>query len=328
MSKEIAIVIPIYKTSLNTFENIALTQLFNVLYKYDIYIACPSDLDLRGSIFDKFFFKIQYFDRKFFDSIKGYNKLCMDISFYERFSSYSYILIYQTDAFIFSDKLMEFVYKGYDYIGAPEDYYIWDALGIDVGNGGLSLRKIDTFITLLEKKNEIFASLESVKSKEISLMAKSIEDIFFSYALKYFNCKVPAADFAVWFSVEDKIWDFLDKHPGERPFGCHRWYAQNFEIWWPLIEKYGFSADKSSIKNYAGFGSEYQRRIINQQILQGRLNEIVTADLSKISSKGKTRIYGFGVVGKRCIEVMVRLGIEIEAIFDRKKIEGCIYPTK
>lgn len=43
----------------------------------------------------------------------------LEADFYRRFGKYKYMLIYQLDAFVFSDKLLDFCEMGYDYIGAP-----------------------------------------------------------------------------------------------------------------------------------------------------------------------------------------------------------------
>ena len=58
------------------------------------------------------------------------------------FAKYEYILIYQTDCWVYEDRLDEFMDKGYDYYGAP-----WKLEGLtwsknSVGNGGFSLRKV------------------------------------------------------------------------------------------------------------------------------------------------------------------------------------------
>ena len=63
-----------------------------------------------------------------------------------RFKDYAYILICQTDAWVFRDELDYWCNQGYDYIGAPiyfprsEQHFMDIFFG--VGNGGFSLRKI------------------------------------------------------------------------------------------------------------------------------------------------------------------------------------------
>ena len=80
--------------------------------------------------------------------------------FYEKFLNFDYILIYQTDAFIFVDKLDEWCTKGFSYVGAPwfKDFtppYCTNELQF-VGNGGFSLRKVPHFIKVLNTFSTIF----------------------------------------------------------------------------------------------------------------------------------------------------------------------------
>ena len=58
-------------------------------------------------------------DEKYFISKESYSRLLVSKSFYEAFSEYEYILIYQPDCLVFSDQLLEWCKKGNDYIGAP-----------------------------------------------------------------------------------------------------------------------------------------------------------------------------------------------------------------
>ena len=43
--KQIAVIIPVYKTSLDAYERISLDRTIEVLGKHDIYIVHPEDLD-------------------------------------------------------------------------------------------------------------------------------------------------------------------------------------------------------------------------------------------------------------------------------------------
>lgn len=94
-------------------------------------------------------FCVRYFNEQYFDSVKSYNELMLSVDFYRSFREYQYMLIYQLDAFVFEDQLEYWCNKGYDYIGAP-----WikanKKFHPTCGNGGFSLRKIDSFIQLLE----------------------------------------------------------------------------------------------------------------------------------------------------------------------------------
>ncbi len=55
------------------------------------------------------------------NSLRGYNRLLLDVKFYESYSQYEYMLICQTDALILKDGqfLQKFMDMGFDYYGAP-----------------------------------------------------------------------------------------------------------------------------------------------------------------------------------------------------------------
>ena len=80
--------------------------------------------------------------------------LWMSKQFYFRFlPNYKYMLIYQLDAWVFTDNLQEWCDKGYDYIGAPFLSIVKKnsprVIFKGVGNGGLSLRRIQYCIDVL-----------------------------------------------------------------------------------------------------------------------------------------------------------------------------------
>ena len=90
-------------------------------------------------------------------------------NFYQRFRRFEYILIYQLDAFVFSDRLEEFCRLGYDYIGAPwplgdgnkhnEELVVEGNHFLTVGNGGFSLRRVQACIDALWKNIELVLNL-------------------------------------------------------------------------------------------------------------------------------------------------------------------------
>src|SRR3546814_12069713 len=59
------------------------------------------------------------FDDGYFKDISSYNSLMMSSAFYQSFLEYKYILIHQTDAFVFNNELKEWCEKDFDYIGDP-----------------------------------------------------------------------------------------------------------------------------------------------------------------------------------------------------------------
>ena len=53
---------------------------------------------------------------------RSYSDYVLSSEFYDTFKAYDYMLLYQLDAFVFEDRLMEFWELKYDYIGAPSIY--------------------------------------------------------------------------------------------------------------------------------------------------------------------------------------------------------------
>ncbi|MBO7213161.1 MAG: hypothetical protein J6U99_01215, partial [Rikenellaceae bacterium] len=109
----VVVVIPTYRNELSEWEKLSLEQCVKVLSKnHHIKIVAPEGIDSHG-------LQVERFDSKFFDGLAGYNKLMLAAEFYDRFSDYDYILIYQLDGWVFRDRLNEWCSQGWDYIGAP-----------------------------------------------------------------------------------------------------------------------------------------------------------------------------------------------------------------
>lgn len=158
------VVIPVYRTVPKQSEAASFMQCLQVLASYDIYVLTYRELDLSryrqmSDACGKSFY-VMYFARDYFASVQSYNRLMLEKSFYQSFSSYQYMLIYQLDAWLFNDELEMWCDKGYDYIGAP----IFGIAGRDckgnilytremtgVGNGGFSLRRIQFCLQMLNR---------------------------------------------------------------------------------------------------------------------------------------------------------------------------------
>ena len=188
-----------------------------------------------------------------FKSVDSYNEMMLTPEFYQSFSDYEYMLIYQLDAFVFEDKLDYWVSQGYDYVGAPwlpkSDSWLQYAVGdivikvlklfpiinnrvhhphkyFEVGNGGFSLRRIPTMIRILTESKE-----EIKRLPKGSLERK--EDIAISLLLgKKYKLKIPNWRTAAFFSFEynpNRCYRVTDGH---LPFGCHAWNSRNWELFW------------------------------------------------------------------------------------------------
>src|SRR5215813_2176546 len=112
--KRIATVTPIYRKALTVDEQISLHHLQHFLSQYENFAIVPDGLrvTLPG-------FHIKRFSPQCFESEATYSCLLLTPTFYEAFSDYDYILIYQLDCLVFSSDLKYWCDIGYDYIGAP-----------------------------------------------------------------------------------------------------------------------------------------------------------------------------------------------------------------
>lgn len=262
--KNICVVIPIYKKDLNVFETQSVEQCVKILTDYSIHFACPEGLCL-DYYKEKFpnIINYDFFRNDYFKDLEGYNKLMLSFEFYERYNNYNYMLIYQTDCFVFNDSLLDWCNKGYDYIGGLwfDDFVgnpdmgakLWQA-----GNGGFSLRKIESIIILLNSKkrlkkwNQLVAEkIQLFKKSKINFLKtilflplnmlgyqnnycykarnyKNNEDVFFIEAsLEGEKFKVPPVSEALFFSW-DRNPNFLHNELGILPFGCHAWFREDY----------------------------------------------------------------------------------------------------
>lgn len=145
LNNKCCIIIPIYKKILSKQEYISLSQLIKIMgNKYDIICIYPKSLDI--SYYKDFdFLSWVQFEDVFFNSIETYNQLCLNWKFYNKFSYYKYMLIYQLDAYINYDNLEYFINLNYDFIGS-----LHYSPYLMCGNGGFSLRKIQSMINILK----------------------------------------------------------------------------------------------------------------------------------------------------------------------------------
>lgn len=262
--KEICIIIPIYKIELNSFEIQSVNQCIKILSDYSIHFACPNGLNI--DFYKENFLKIEnftFFDKDYFKDIAGYNRLMLSVGFYRTFNKYKYMLIHQTDCYVFRDELLDWSERGYDYIGGIwfedfignpyKDAKVWYA-----GNGGFSLRKTKSMIRLLSSKKPLksFKQLVTEKKqlyktgkikffKEFFLLPLNLfgyknnynyhskkynlnEDFYFIEAYsKYNDLKVPKVDKTLSFSW-DRCPAFLYEKLEYLPFGCHAWFREDF----------------------------------------------------------------------------------------------------
>jgi len=269
----IAVIIPIYKqySELSPSEKKSLYNTFKILADYVIVFVSPAEIDHSAyyeGYQDKLHIKKITFPTDYFLDISGYNRLMLSLDFYKKLSEYQYILICQLDVFVFSDKLRYFVEKDYDYIGAPwyEGFNTANSESniIGVGNGGFSLRKVQSFISVLKVLEVFKGSKVSIKQlfairnnwSELLHIAKHeyqrrtrdyetilpwetnrYEDDYWGRLVKSFFPKFrisnieDAISFA--FEVNPRVLYKLNNY--ELPMGVHAWEKYDPEFWKEFI---------------------------------------------------------------------------------------------
>lgn len=237
--QQVAVVMPVYQGTLSRTDKVALAQLQKVLGAYPKIFLAPESLTFDYGELGKGF-SVERFPDEFFKSATTYSVLLLQQDFYRRFLDYDSILIYQTDAFVFSDRLREFCAMGYDFIGAPVGRYVplWNLLGARIGNGGLSLRRPAACLRMLEEHGDWLK--EGAVLQDAFL---ACEDAFFAACgVRDETFRVPDVRTALSFAVQDDLQHaFRRMEEGWRPFGCHSWtLSVEHGFWRKIIEAEGY----------------------------------------------------------------------------------------
>lgn len=145
----VAVVTPVVKFPLSADEEISMRHLRKYLGGFERYVIGLEELPKELSDFRLGSLPIHHFKEH-----SGYNRLLLKKEFYRAFAEYEYILIYQLDCLVFASNLEEWCRKGWDYVGAPWLRETEDPTkGFSaVGNGGLSLRRVQSALAVLGSK--------------------------------------------------------------------------------------------------------------------------------------------------------------------------------
>lgn len=254
MNNSVIIVVPVYR-QFTKEEKASFEQLIKILGKYPIDLLHPKSFAVDSikksvpSVTDT------PMDDAWFKGRMEYNKLCLSPDFYRHYSEYSYMLIYQLDAWAFRDELLDWVKKGYDYVGAPwvpkDYYYKWYVerharlvrnlfprklmniphyiRNFSAGNGGFSLRKIKTMITITEDDKDI---IRKVIEHDMG------EDEYISHiASRTHKLNIPDWKTALAFAFERAPKHCYRLNKNKLPFGCHSWdRTRRYAFWSQFIK--------------------------------------------------------------------------------------------
>ena len=233
---DVAVLVPIYRSSLDPLEKYSLDHSVSVLAGRTVIFIGPKTLD-AGYISEHFpTIPFHPFDAPCFESVAEYSRLLLSPSFYERYSDHEFVLILQTDAIVLRDELDFWCSQPFDYIGAPwpNGYELFVNLGlfegnfgkrvkVQVGNGGLSLRRVSKCISLL-REFEIAINVFDFTG--------SNEDLFFSVMGSLSNdFVVPNEITASRFSMELGPTYYHHVNGGHMPMGGHAWWRHEPEFW-------------------------------------------------------------------------------------------------
>jgi hypothetical protein len=261
------------KTQYSADEEIAFRHVRRHLGRYDKYVLIPHN---HAAVYPGFISK--HFPAKFFGSPQAHGRLLLSRAFYEAFLDYEFILIYHLDALVFSDELLEWCDRGYDFIGAP-----WllspDTPHITaqkVGNGGFSLRRVRSFLRVLDSKayfvdpDEYWRRYRERSSALACLLnwprkyAKRLgwfndvqwhvkwavhgdvhEDRFWAeYATHYDpTFRIAPVDVAMRFAFEAEPRKCFERIGRRMPFGAHRWQKFDRSFYEPYLLHHGPGSD-------------------------------------------------------------------------------------
>lgn len=259
----VAVIVPIFKDSFSDYEKFTFYNNAKVLSNRNIHLVGPKRLEnyiekLSKTIENG---KVTIFDDYFFNNtLRRSALLMMDISYYQSYIEYDYILICHFDAIVFQDNLDYWTSQPFDNIGAPlfnNNYPFQTRPG---NNGGLCLRKISSCIKVLTEINYTYSNISSIwklgfnyydkcyrvirdvfiyNYKWIKLRPVLHEDLFWSVIVpdKFSWFKNAPFDTALHFAFEEKPKILHKLTDFNYPLGIHAWWKFDEHFCAELIQK-------------------------------------------------------------------------------------------
>lgn len=257
--KKVIIAIPIYR-DLREEEIVALDNNLEILRNYPTVLIKPTGLN-TNALKERYpqVGEIEVSNQWLgtINGIMGYNEMMTSPDFYSLFSDYEYLLICQTDVWIFRDDLMKWIDMGIDLVGAPwpnRNMYLhfpmkqYLQLKVKlkpanknlhcqmfgrIGNGGFCLRKVEVFKKLCIKYAQ---EIQLYNSFEDSLHN---EDIF--WALVPTELKLPTIEQAADFAFARKLELCYKINNNKLPMAAHGYDRKHRkEFWSKFIPKEAF----------------------------------------------------------------------------------------
>jgi hypothetical protein len=270
------VVIPIYKSySLLGYEDIlGLRSAFEHFKDEHICFVAPEFLSTEAyeTLAEEYDIYVEWhrFNNKYFLGKDSYSRLLVSNHFYNCFRDYKFMLICQTDVFVFHNSLKEWMARGFTYIGAP--WVVRNELGevmlTGAGNGGFSLRKISDFIRLTNKINHLQKLFSFWQSNKMTRKIPFGMFLRICAAPVWLDCKINKYTFYLagnrlqhedkywcewvakvfiefknapsWlssrFAIEEEPRHFMQELAGDIPMGCHAWAIIDPVFWKQYIK--------------------------------------------------------------------------------------------
>jgi hypothetical protein len=265
----VAVVVPQYRDELTADEEISLCHLDRYLSAFDRYVVTPKRLrkPLEG-------FEPRVFANRYFESRFSYSALLLRPAFYDVFADYDYILLYQLDSLVFSDRLLDWCSKDIDFVGAPGLFVDWPRAE-EIRNGGFSLRGVEAFRRVLGSQRywmdpddywRTFWALKPRSVRALNLPRRYVkrlhrcngvrwetarwmrgtntsrtlgrnEDFFWSLEAKRYDPEFSVAplEVALRFAFESNPRACYELNDYALPFGCHGWAKYDRSFWEPHL---------------------------------------------------------------------------------------------
>lgn len=232
----VVVLVPIYQEQPSTAEQWALSHSLSLLQGRHIRFIGPERLktDWYQARFPHI--PLTLFAAPAFNSIQEYNRLLLNPAFYSLYADYEFMLVLQTDALLLRDELDDWCALPFDYIGAPwpKMYELFVNTGrlegsfgkhvrVGVGNGGLSLRRIQKCRALLHEfpvENDYFQKTGSSEDLFFSVMGSLSNDFI-----------IPNEITASRFAMEGRPSYYYQINGGHLPMGTHAWEKNEPSFW-------------------------------------------------------------------------------------------------
>lgn len=277
MTNKNCIAIPIYTKTPSKCDKLSISSLKNIkdIRDWDIFIIYPKqyDFELKNNwapIFSDFKYTLMALDNKWFASEKSYSKLLRSNDFWLIFKIYEYMLIFQTDGYCVECTLSDWTVKHYDFIGAPiiASNANWMKVPA-IGNGGVSLRKIQTFIDITDPNGECMKTIKNDVdefNKSRNYIYDQYEDLYFCELInKYWDLDIARQDDAFNFAWDMNVDIVYEMRNHRLPCFLHAW-TKNIRFWQNQLDVFNDfdiinECEKKYDGTYLGKNGQYQANI-------------------------------------------------------------------